>query len=101
MSVQLQAPPLSPVSAVRCVVTSCLHEMQPVCPQPPPGGNKRVRSERRYGEEITSESFLQELKDEKAAKTTQSKQTRRAPTKRKVKLYNIVVNLFILSYLYF
>ncbi|CAF4049941.1 unnamed protein product, partial [Rotaria sp. Silwood1] len=37
-------------------------------PPPPPVTSKRVRLERRYGEEITAGSLLQELKDKKATK---------------------------------
>ncbi|CAF3241860.1 unnamed protein product [Rotaria socialis] len=83
-SVPIEIPPFSPTSAVRSIVTSCLQEIQP--PPPTPVVNKRVRAERRYGEEITSGSLLQELKDKKAvkvAKAAKVKRPRGAPKKTK------------------
>ncbi|CAF3863243.1 unnamed protein product [Rotaria sp. Silwood1] len=76
-TVPIEASPFSPTTAVRSIVTSCLQEMQP---PPPPVTSKRVRLERRYGEEITAESLLQELKDKKATKDAKVKQP---PKKRK------------------
>jgi hypothetical protein len=55
-------------------------------PPTPPIVSKRVRLERRYGEEITAGGFLQELKDKKAAKDAKLKRPKRAPKKPKVKL---------------
>ncbi|CAF3808189.1 unnamed protein product [Rotaria sp. Silwood1] len=76
-TVPIEASPFSPTTAVRSIVTSCLQEMQP---PPPPVTSKRVRLERRYGEEITAGSLLQELKDKKATKDAKVKQP---PKKRK------------------
>ncbi|CAF1420526.1 unnamed protein product [Rotaria magnacalcarata] len=76
-TVPIEASPFSPTTAVRSIVTSCLREMQP---PPPPVTSKRVRLERRYGEEITAGSLLQELKDKKATKDAKVKQP---PKKRK------------------
>ncbi|CAF4000203.1 unnamed protein product, partial [Rotaria sp. Silwood1] len=76
-TVPIEASPFSPTTAVRSIVTSCLQEMQP---PPPPVTSKRVRLERRYGEEITAESLLQEFKDKKATKDAKVKQP---PKKRK------------------
>ncbi len=80
--VPIQIPPCSPTSAVRSIVINCLKEIQPT----PPVVNKRVRSERQYGEEITAGGLLQELKDKRATKDAQLKQPRRAAKKLKVKL---------------
>ncbi|CAF4845267.1 unnamed protein product [Rotaria sp. Silwood1] len=73
-TVPIEASPFSPTTAVRSIVTSCLQEMQP---PPPPVTSKRVRLERRYGEEITAGSLLQELKDKKATKDAKVKQPRK------------------------
>ena len=72
-NVPVQMPSLSPEAAVRSIVISCLQEMQPT----PPVVNKRARSERRLGKEITASGLLQELKDKKAAKGTQLRPPRR------------------------
>ncbi|CAF4355372.1 unnamed protein product [Rotaria sp. Silwood2] len=80
-SAPIQVPPFSPTAAVRSIVTSCLQEMQPI----PPVNSKRVRLERRYGEEITTGGLLQELKDKKAAKDAQVKRPRQKRKKNEVR----------------
>ena len=45
--------------------------------------DKRVRLERRYGEEITNGNLLQEMKEKQAAKGAQAKR-RRGPQKKSV-----------------
>ncbi|CAM4847706.1 unnamed protein product [Rotaria magnacalcarata] len=80
-SVPIQIPPFGPTSAVRFIVTSCLQEIQP----PPPASvvNKRVRPERRYGEEITGGSLIQELKNKKVVKVVKVERPRGASKKTK------------------
>ncbi|CAF5039856.1 unnamed protein product [Rotaria sp. Silwood1] len=55
-------------------------------PPPPPVTSKRVRLERRYGEEITAGSLLQELKDKKATKDAKVKQPPKKRKKIKIQL---------------
>ena len=52
---------------------------------PPPVTRNRIRLERRYGEEITAGTLLQELKDKKAAKYAKVKGSRQKRGKDQVR----------------
>lgn len=59
---------LSPVSAVRSIVSSYSKNKNDIASPAPSKTNSRVRAERRFGEVITSGTLLQELREKANAK---------------------------------
>ncbi|CAF0999160.1 unnamed protein product [Didymodactylos carnosus] len=61
-------PPMSPKSAVRSIITNVVQQtpQAPLTVKP----NNRIRAERKFGEEITNENLLDQLKQKEASKLT-------------------------------
>ena len=79
---------LSPSSAIRSIVTDLLqHHVSP--PTLPSKTNKRRRKEGQYGEEITSNSRLNELKEKQSVSST--KKQRSKSTMKAIKLSNFFI----------
>ncbi|CAF1128077.1 unnamed protein product [Rotaria magnacalcarata] len=56
------AAPMSPQSAVRSIISSCLQDKNLSAQPVPVKTNSRVRVERKFGEDITNGNLLEELK---------------------------------------
>lgn len=74
--VLVPAVPPSPGSVVRSIVTTCLQEMSLAQVQTNVV-KRRVRPERRFGEEITTASFLEEMKKKKTKTISKETKSRR------------------------